>query len=426
MNLSLNIFLNKKILIYGLGKSGLATFDFLKRKSKVFLYDDYQKNYKDLINYNFIKKNSFDYIIISPGIDINNCKLSKFLKKNLKKIYTDLDIFYSFYKNDCITITGTNGKSTTCQLLYQILLNQKYDVKLVGNIGNPILSLHKIKKKTIFVVEASSYQLEYSKIFKSKYAAILNISPDHLERHKTIKRYIKAKFKLLINQSKKSFCFVKKNDLFIENELKISKIKSKINKVDTLKLNKILSHITNEYFLTETNKENLSFVLAITKQLRLNKKLVLDEIQKFKGLKYRQQIVYRNSNLIIINDSKSTSFSSSLGILKTNPNIYWLLGGIHKRGDKFNLPKNYYHNIKAFVYGKKKNFFNNQLKGKIKTENFQNLKDAFKKILIIIKKQKSIKKTILFSPAAASFDSFDNFEDRGQYFNKLVKKYFNE
>ena len=426
MNLSLNIFLNKKILIYGLGKSGLATFDFLKRKSKVFLYDDYQKNYKNLINYNFIKKNSFDYIIISPGIDINNCKLSKFLKKNLKKIYTDLDIFYSFYKNDCITITGTNGKSTTCQLLYQILLNQKYDVKLVGNIGNPILSLHKIKKKTIFVVEASSYQLEYSKIFKSKYAAILNISPDHLERHKTIKRYIKAKFKLLINQSKKSFCFVKKNDLFIENELKISKIKSKINKVDTLKLNKISSHITNEYFLTETNKENLSFVLAITKQLRLNKKLVLDEIQKFKGLKYRQQIVYRNSNLIIINDSKSTSFSSSLGILKTNPNIYWLLGGIHKRGDKFNLPKNYYHNIKAFVYGKKKNFFNNQLKGKIKTENFQNLKDAFKKILIIIKKQKSIKKTILFSPAAASFDSFDNFEDRGQYFNKLVKKYFNE
>ena len=426
MNLSLNIFLNKKILIYGLGKSGLATFDFLKRKSKVFLYDDYQKNYKNLINYNFIKKNNFDYIIISPGIDINNCKLSKFLKKNLKKIYTDLDIFYSFYKNDCITITGTNGKSTTCQLLYQILLNQKYDVKLVGNIGNPILSLHKIKKKTIFVVEASSYQLEYSKIFKSKYAAILNISPDHLERHKTIKRYIKAKFKLLINQSKKSFCFVKKNDLFIENELKISKIKSKINKVDILKLNKILSHITNEYFLTETNKENLSFVLAITKQLRLNKKLVLDEIQKFKGLKYRQQIIYRNSNLIIINDSKSTSFSSSLGILKTNPNIYWLLGGIHKRGDKFNLPKNYYHNIKAFVYGKKKNFFNNQLKGKIKTENFQNLKDAFKKILIIIKKQKSIKKTILFSPSAASFDSFDNFEDRGQYFNKLVKKYFNE
>ena len=141
MSSSLNIFLNKKILIYGLGKSGLATFNFLKKKSEVFLYDDYQKNFKNLISYKNLKKTKFDFIIISPGIDINRCKLSKFLKKNSKKIYTDLDIFFSFFKNDCITITGTNGKSTTCQLLYEILLQQKYHVKLVGNIGNPILSL---------------------------------------------------------------------------------------------------------------------------------------------------------------------------------------------------------------------------------------------------------------------------------------------
>ena len=79
----------------------------------------------------------------------------RFLKKNRNKIYSDLDVFYSFYKNDCITITGTNGKSTTSQLMYEVLLNQKFDVKLVGNIGNPILSLNKIKPKTIFIVEAT-------------------------------------------------------------------------------------------------------------------------------------------------------------------------------------------------------------------------------------------------------------------------------
>ena len=101
MATNLNIFLNKKILIYGLGKSGLSNF--------------------------------------------------KFLKNNNNKIYSDLDVFYSFYKNDCITITGTNGKSTTCQLLYEVLLNQKFDVKLVGNIGNPILSVKKVKKKTIII-----------------------------------------------------------------------------------------------------------------------------------------------------------------------------------------------------------------------------------------------------------------------------------
>ena len=129
--------------------------------------------------------------------------------------------------------------------------------------------------------------------------------------------------------------------------------------------------------------------------------------------------------MTIINDSKSTSFSSSIGILKTNPNIYWLLGGIYKKGDKFNLPIKYYPKIKAFIFGKNRNYFINQLKGKIYFENFNHLKDALKKVLSLTKKDKFIKKTILFSPSAASFDSFKNFEDRGLYFNKLIKKYFN-
>ena len=152
----LNIFLNKKILIYGLGKSGLSTFKFLKNNNNIFLYDDYQSNIKNsiikkkLVSYEKVLKLEFDQIVLSPGIDINKCKLSKFLKKNYNKIYSDLDVFYSFYKNDCITITGTNGKSTTCQIMYEVLLDQKFDVKLVGNIGNPILSSRNVKKKNDF------------------------------------------------------------------------------------------------------------------------------------------------------------------------------------------------------------------------------------------------------------------------------------
>ena len=211
----MNIFLNKKILIYGLGKSGLSTFKFLKDKSDIFLYDDnitlkIPEIKKNLIHYKDILKLKFDQIILSPGINIDKCKLSKYLKKNHSKIFTDLDVFSAFYKNDCITITGTNGKSTTCQLMFEVLLNQKFNVKLVGNIGNPILSVKNVKKNTIFVIEASSYQLEYSKIFKSKYAVILNLSPDHIERHKSLKKYIKAKFKLLKNQLKGNLAFVKK------------------------------------------------------------------------------------------------------------------------------------------------------------------------------------------------------------------------
>jgi len=431
MGADLNIFLNKKILIYGLGKSGLSAFKFLKDKSDVFLYDDLQSNdkakniKKNLISYKNILKSKFDQIILSPGIDINKCKLSKFLKKNYNKIYSDLDVFYTFYKNDCITITGTNGKSTTCQLLYEVLLNQKLDVKLVGNIGNPILSVKNVKKKTIFIIEASSYQLEYSKIFRSKYAAILNLSPDHIERHKTINKYVKAKFKLLKSQSKGHLAFVKKNDLLINKELRSNKFNSRIIKVNTKKIEKFLKNIDNNYFLTETNKENLSFVIELSKKLNFKNDLLFKAVQDFKGLKYRQQIIYKKNNLTIINDSKSTSFSSSIGILKKNSNIYWLLGGIHKKGDKFNLSKKHFKKIKAFIYGKNKKFFNKKLNGKIKYKNFYNLNDALKNIFIQIKKKKLSQQTILFSPCAASFDSFKNFEDRGFYFNKLIKKYLN-
>ena len=427
----LNYFRNKKILIYGLGKSGLSAFKFLKNKNDIFLYDDNycsikNKNIKKkLINYKNIFRQKFDKIILSPGIDINKCKLSNYLKNNYTKIFSDLDVFFAYYKNDCITITGTNGKSTTCQILFNVLSNQKLDVRLVGNIGNPILSEKNIKKKTIFVVEASSYQLEYSKIFQSKYAVLLNIAPDHLERHKTLQKYVKAKFKLLKSQSKKHFAFVKKDDFLIKKELKSKKYLSKIIKVDTKNVTNFLKNLDNKYFLSETNQENLSFVLEITKKFKFNKTTLIKTIKNFNGLKYRQQIILKRKFLTIINDSKSTSFSSSIGILKSNDNIYWLLGGIHKKGDKLNLPKKFFNNIKAFIYGKNKKFFNKKLNGKIRYKNFDNLENAIKKIFYIINKKRFIKRTILFSPCAASFDSFKNFEDRGIYFNKLIDKHLN-
>ena len=424
-----NIFLGKKILIYGLGKSGISSFKFLKNKSKIYLFDDNQKiNLKHkskLINLKKITKFNFEKIILSPGIDINKCKLSKYLKKNFDKIYTDLDIFYSFYKNKSITITGTNGKSTTAKLLYNVLLDQKKDVRIIGNIGKPVLSEKKISKKTIFVIEASSYQLDYSKVFTSKYGAILNISPDHIERHKNLKNYINAKFKLLDLQSSKSISFVKRNDELINKKLRSKKFNCKIIKVDTNKINKFYTNINNNFFFSDTNKENLSFVIAISKKLKLKKYLMLKTIKNFKGLKYRQQVIYKKNNLTIINDSKSTSFSSSTGILKSNSNIFWLLGGIFKKGDKLILKKKDFNNVKAFIYGKNHKFFNNKLKGKVKTENFINLNSALNKIFHLIQKEKKIHHTILFSPCAASFDSFKNFEDRGLYFNQLIKKYLN-
>ena len=215
-----NIFLGKKILIYGLGKSGISTFRFLRKKAEVHLFDDNQTINQKQIDLSQLLQTKFDKIIISPGIDILKCKLKKFLKKNFLNIYTDLDVFYSFYKNKSIAITGTNGKSTTAKILHDVLNDQNIDTRLIGNIGNPALAEKRISKKTFFVIEVSSYQLDYSKIFSSKYAVILNISPDHIERHKNLKNYVNAKFKLLDAQTRHSFAYVKKNDELINKKIK--------------------------------------------------------------------------------------------------------------------------------------------------------------------------------------------------------------
>ena len=430
MNENSDIFKNKKILIYGLGKSGISAFNFLKRYNKISLFDDDKKiKIKKISNliiksHSKIQKSKFDVIILSPGIDINKCKLKKFLKKNSKIIFTDLDVFHSFYRNQCIAITGTNGKSTTCQLLYEVLKKQGYDVKLAGNIGYPILSIKNIKPKSIFVIEVSSYQLDYSKLFNSKYSAILNISADHLERHKTLKNYISAKFKIIKNQKKNSIAFVNKYDVHTNKKIKKNHYKSKIVKVDK-RLSNELPGVNNNYFLSSSNKENLSFVLEISKKLKIKKNALIYVVKKFKGLKYRQQIIFDNKNISIINDSKSTSYSSSLEILKQSDNVYWLLGGIPKKGDHLNLPSSYYKNIKGFIFGKNYKKFSLDLQNKIKFKRFSNLKKALNGVFKDIRNDNSIKKTILFSPAAASFDSFKNFEDRGLYFNQLIKKYIN-
>ena len=417
-----NIFYKKKILIYGLGKSGLSAFKFLKRDNEITTYDD-----KIKVKNKKIIKQKFDCIIISPGININTCTLSKFLKNNSQKIYTDLDIFYNYHKkNNKITITGTNGKSTTAKILYEVLKDQKVDVRLVGNIGNPVLLEKNIKNNTVFVVEASSYQLEYSKLFKSNISLILNISPDHLERHETISKYISAKFKLVKNQSKSDLAILNTKNFYIKRHIKSKNFLPKIIKIDKEIDNSFLKKINNQYFNTLGNKENLKFVLEVSKILKLKKNYLLKTLQKFKGLKYRQQIIFQSKNLTIINDSKATTFSSSVSLLKSLNNVYWIVGGQAKKGDTLLLYKKDCINFKAYIFGTNKNFFINEIKKLMKYDSFIDLKNLVKKLFSEIKADKNtIHKTILFSPSAASFDDFKNFEKRGEYFNQLIKKYIN-
>ena len=423
-------FKNKKILIYGFGKSGISCFNFLKINNFCTIFDDNKKNIptkllENVINITELSKLKFDFIVLSPGIDINKCKISNFLKNNRSKIITELDIFEITYpKINKITITGTNGKSTTSKLLYEVLKKNKIDVRLTGNIGYPILMEKKIKNSTFFVIEASSYQLDYSKYFKSKYSVILNLNPDHLERHGTFKNYAKAKFKIIKSQNKKDYTFLENENKIFNKLVKKNKIKSNIIKINYLKNKKYFRLINNIYFKNTSNKKNFSFVLAIAKILKLNLKTVIQTANKFKGLNYRQEIIHKSKKLIIINDSKSTTFSSTVPLLESYENIYWILGGLPKKGDKLKLKKKYFSNIKAYIYGKDRNFFIKSLQNKIIYKSSTTLKKLIKILDKNIKKDKN-KKIIIFSPSAASFDQFKNFEERGKFFNNNIKYLYN-
>ena len=420
-------FQNKKILLYGFGISGKSCFNYLKKNNDVEIFDDDEtlKNKKNRVffpGFTKVRKNSYDYIVISPGIDIENCKLKKYLKKNINKLITELDIFYLIFpKNIKITVTGTNGKSSTCHMLFKIFKSIRIDVRLVGNIGNPPLKEKKIKPETVFIIEASSYQIFYSKYFKTDYAAILNLTTDHLERHGNINKYAKAKLKLIINQEKKNICFIEKNNKILNKNILKSKIKSKIFRIVFNKEKFFRDKINNIYLLDKNNLKNIHFIYFICKKFKILDKIIFKSLNKYQGLKFRKQIIYYGKKLIIINDSKSTSFSSTVGLLSTYKNIYWIVGGKFKKGDKFILNKKYYKNIRAYLIGLDKRKFLHQLKNKIKFIYLKNLKRALMKIKKDIKKDNKLK-TILFSPAAASFDQFKNFEQRGYFFNLQTKK----
>ena len=416
---------NSLFAVYGLGLSGNSAYEFLKKKNikKIYTWDD-TKNKNNKNKFNIFKKalDKVDYIVISPGINIQKTKLKLKLSRNKKKIITDLDLFYmQKIPVKSIVITGTNGKSTTCKLIQHIFKTNGLDAKLGGNIGKPILDL-KISRKSVVIIEASSFQLSYTKFIKPNIAAILNITNDHLDWHNTTANYTESKLKIFSKQDSDDIALLNNKKLIKLFRKKNYLSKLKIFKGDTLN-NTIKKKITNNYLISQPNFENLEFANQISRIFKIKKKIFLKAVNTFKGLPHRHEIFLKKNKIIFINDSKATSFISTKYALKNNSNIYWIFGGLPKIKDKFNFQGIKSNIIKSFIIGKKTNYFKNQVKKKIKFKISFNLndaiKDVFKELLLI--KNKRI--TVLFSPASASYDQFNSFVDRGNQFKKITRSY---
>ena len=419
--------------VYGLGTTGQSVIDYFDRKNfKEYKVWDDDKVLRAFYGFNTNKQkeekifskhlDNTDYIVVSPGISLKKAKLKKKLLENKEKIITDLDLFYLFNpKIKTIVVTGTNGKSTTCKILEHVLKKNNINVKLGGNIGRPILDLS-LKNQPIVIVEASSFQLAYSQYIKPDYAIILNITKDHLDWHGSYKNYVDSKFKIFTEQKRNNFAFI--NNKILLNKFKNEKYESKLKFINIKSYNKIRGSIKNNYLNSEANKENMSFVYALSKVLKINEKSLINSLKSFKGLPHRQEIFYKKNNKIFINDSKATSFEASKYAIKNNKNIFWIVGGLPKIGDRLQLKAIKKNIIKTYVIGKYMKNFKNHLNGKVTIRLCKTLNNA---IISIFKDTKNItnkKITILLSPAAASYDQFKNFEERGNLFKKLVKKKF--
>ena len=273
----------------------------------------------------------------------------------------------------------------------------------------------------------SSYQLQYSKLFRSKHAAILNISPDHLERHKNIRNYTKVKSKIFFAQNSSDYSYINSTNKYsksIKNIFKAKKLKSRLISVNKSNCNFLLKKINNKYFKSKGNIENLTFAYKIAKNLKINDKIIIKALNKFKGLPHRQEIIFSNKKLLCINDSKATSFDASLQSLSNYNNIYWIVGGLPKYQDYFYLKNVKKKIVKAYVVGKNTSFFKKQIRNDIPYIISKNIRNAINNIYKDLELNENSKKTILLSPAAASYDQFNNFEDRGGYFKNLIIKKF--
>jgi UDP-N-acetylmuramoylalanine--D-glutamate ligase len=232
--------------------------------------------------------------------------------------------------------------------------------------------------------------------------------------------YLNSKLKIFRLQAKSHYAIVNKK--FKNNFLRKNYL-SKLIIPNDRDYRKIKFKINNEYLTSKINDENMNFIYTFSKLLGIKEKFFIESMKTFKGLPHRFEIFLKRKNITFINDSKATSFKAAELALSSLKNIFWILGGSPKIGDKFKILKYKKNILRCYLIGKNINFFKNQIQEKIDFSITKNLKNTIIKILKDIKLRKKGKKNILLSPSAASFDQFSNFEKRGEAFKSLCNKY---
>lgn len=445
----------KKVLVFGLGISGIGAGQILERHgAEVIMYDGNQKLTEEKIKKQLGEDSSakivigdfpeevlekLDMTVLSPGVPTDLPVIEKMREQGITVI-GEVELAYQFGKGDVLAITGTNGKTTTTTLLGEIMKNYQEDVFVVGNIGTPYTTaVEKMTDNTITVAEMSSFQLESIVDFRPRVSAILNFTPDHLNRHHTMEAYVNAKKNIAKNQTEDDYCIlnyedrltrefgeeIKANVLYFSSQRKLEEgiyLEEGNIIYNYGRVKETICHVDELQILGTHNHENVMAACAMAAVYGVPVDVIRESVKAFKGVEHRIEYVTEKKGVTYYNDSKGTNPDAAIQGIRAMTTPTCLIGGGYDKGstydewiEAFGSTIKYLVLIgqtsKAIADCCEKHGFTNY-------EFATSMEEAVEKCASHAKPGEAV----LLSPACASWGMFDNYEQRGRIFKELVRK----
>ena len=439
-----------RLVVLGGGESGVGTAILGKKKGYDVFVSDFGKikeNYKEVLTINGIawedEKHTeelilnADVVMKSPGIPDKVPIVKKLLEKGIAVI-SEIEFAIQFTKAITIGITGSNGKTTTTLLTYHLLKQGGLNVGLGGNIGKSFAWQVAEDKYDVYVLELSSFQLDGISNYKPHIAIITNLSPDHLDRYNyDYNLYIASKFRITMNQDENDYLIVDYDDVETTKWLQNNTTKanvipfsilSELENGGSIKEENLNNNINNDLFTMPINElalegkhniKNAMAATAVAQLMKIRKQTIRESLSNFQGAEHRLEKVLKIQGVQYINDSKATNVNATFFALDsmTTPTV-WIVGGVDKGNDYDELMPLVREKVKGIVClgvdnQKLYNTFENVVDVMIETTS---MAEAVK----IAEKMAEKGDTVLLSPCCASFDLFENYEDRGRQFKNAV------
>lgn len=440
----------KKVLVFGSGISGIGAVKLLEdHGAEVVLYDGNESLDQASLREQLGEKTTIvlgefpghlleelDLVVLSPGVP-TDLPVILAMKEHGIQVIGEVELAYAFGKGDVLAITGTNGKTTTTSLLGEIMKCHQEEVFVVGNIGNPYtVAAGQMTERSVAVAEMSSFQLESIETFRPKVSAILNFTPDHLNRHHTMEAYVEAKKQIAKNQTAEDYCVLNYEDERTKafgEEVKAQvlyfssahKLERGIYLDDGKMIYKnpeeeIVCHVDELQILGIHNYENVMAAVAMAAVYGVPMDTIRKAILAFKGVEHRIEYVTEKAGVVYYNDSKGTNPDAAIkGIQAMNRKTVLIGGGYDKNSE-------YTEWIQAFDGKVKQLILIGATREKIAQDaekcGFHDyvFADTFEEAVLLAAKTAKSGEAVLLSPACASWGMFPNYEVRGEKFKEIV------